>query len=175
MENISADRRKFLSYFTTLVLTVIGFLVAIPALSYFWAPLRKKHHAEDSGDGFLDVGSLAEIPVGEWRLRSLEMAREDGWKKTKVRHSFWVRRQGADGKDIPSCRRFVRIWDVRSTGIRITANSSVLAMADFSTSLASKRAGPRLAPWIRLISRSDKAGSLFGGRISRSVSQRGFR
>jgi|SRR6516165_11815375 Rieske Fe-S protein len=100
MENISADRRKFLSYFTTLVLTVIGFLVAIPALSYFWAPLRKKHHAEDSGDGFLDVGSLAEIPVGEWRLRSLEMAREDGWKKTKVRHSFWVRRQGADGKDI---------------------------------------------------------------------------
>jgi menaquinol-cytochrome c reductase iron-sulfur subunit len=32
--------------------------------------------------------------VAQWDLRPLEVLQQDGWKKTRVRHSIWVRREG---------------------------------------------------------------------------------
>ncbi len=87
-------RRTFLSFFAKMLMTFIGLLVAIPAVRYFLAPLRRKSGGDAS---FVDVGSLADIPVGEWRLLTLEMVHEDGWRKSRVRHAIWVRRQPGEG------------------------------------------------------------------------------
>lgn len=92
--NTGSTRRRFLSLFTNLLMAVIGLMVAIPALGYFLAPLRRKSGTEGAGLAFLDVGPVSDIPVGEWRLLSLEMVHEDGWRKTRVKHAVWVRRQG---------------------------------------------------------------------------------
>jgi menaquinol-cytochrome c reductase iron-sulfur subunit len=86
------NRRGFLSACTKMLMGLISLLVAIPALGYFWAPLRKRAGGF-SGAALVDAGSLADFSVGEWRLRPLEVVQEDGWKKTRVRHAVWVRRQ----------------------------------------------------------------------------------
>jgi Rieske Fe-S protein len=98
MANANPDRRWFLGFFTNLLMIVLAFLVAIPAIGYFVAPLRRR--LGTSGDGFYDVGALADIPIGEWRLLTLEMVQQDGWKQTRVRHAIWVRRRGAGDRDI---------------------------------------------------------------------------
>ena len=99
MSNVAVDRRGFLNWFTDLLIALIGLLVAIPAGAYFWAPLRKRmEFGEDAG--FQDVGPLSDIPTGTWSLLTLEVVQADGWKKTRVRHSIWVRRQGEDEKGI---------------------------------------------------------------------------
>lgn len=93
MPNAGTNRRGFLSLCTKALTAVIGLMVAVPALGYFFAPLRRKHGAVTAGSAFMDMGALADYPAGEWCLRVLEMAHEDGWKKTRVRHAVWVRRR----------------------------------------------------------------------------------
>ncbi|HMF11084.1 MAG TPA: hypothetical protein VKE94_02230, partial [Gemmataceae bacterium] len=61
-----ADRRSFLSFLTKGLLTVIGLLLAVPAIAYFWAPLRKRREAEPLDEGFADAGSVADLPDGQW-------------------------------------------------------------------------------------------------------------
>lgn len=100
MANTDTNRRGFLGLFTGLLLGAIGLLVAIPALSYFLAPLRRKSGAEGSGPAFLDAGPVSDIPVGEWRLLSLEDVQKDGWKEVRVRRAVWVRRQGVGKSDL---------------------------------------------------------------------------
>ena len=92
MADAGTSRRRFLSFFTSLLLALIGLLVAIPALGYFLGPLRRK--AEGAGVAFQDIGPLSDIPVERWSLLSLEIVQEDGWKKMRVRHAVWVRRRG---------------------------------------------------------------------------------
>ncbi len=98
MANTGTGRRRFLNFLTSLVMAALGVLVAVPALVYLWAPLRRRSGADAAGAAFLDAGPVADIPPGAWRLVSLEMAHEDGWKKTRVRHAVWVRRSG-DGDE----------------------------------------------------------------------------
>lgn len=100
MEKTSTSRRRFLNIFTSLVLAAIGLLVAIPSFGYLWSPLRRKRGAEDSRGTFLDVGPLSTIPPGEWRLMSVEMVHEDGWRKTRLRHAIWVRLQADERERI---------------------------------------------------------------------------
>jgi Rieske Fe-S protein len=97
MANTGTSRRGFLGSATNVLMVAIGLIVAIPALGYFLSPLRRKGAAEGTGATFQDAGPLSDIPVGQWRLLSLEMVCEDGWKKSRVRHAVWVRRQ--DGAD----------------------------------------------------------------------------
>ena len=90
-----ADRRSFLSFLTKGLLSVIGLLLAVPAIAYFWAPLRKKREAETLDEGFADAGSVADLPVGQWRLLTLDVVRRDGWQeKARMRHAIWARRAG---------------------------------------------------------------------------------
>jgi Rieske Fe-S protein len=95
MANASPSRRGFLNFLTNLLIAVIILIVAIPALGYFLAPLRRRTGTEEGGDSFSDAGSLSDFPVGQWRLVTLEMVQEDGWKKTRARHAVWIRRQEA--------------------------------------------------------------------------------
>jgi menaquinol-cytochrome c reductase iron-sulfur subunit len=98
MDNTNTSRRSFLGLLTAVLMAVIGFLVAIPAIGYFFGPLRRRSGTAD--DAFQDVGALADVPIGQWRLLSVEKTHEDGWKRTRVRHAIWVRRRGEDPRDI---------------------------------------------------------------------------
>jgi len=74
-------------------LAVIGPCLAVPALGYVWAPLRRKKRSDAGGASFVEVGSLADLPVGQWRLLTVDDVRQDGWEKTRARRSVWVRRE----------------------------------------------------------------------------------
>jgi menaquinol-cytochrome c reductase iron-sulfur subunit len=87
-------RRRFLGFLTEALLAVIGLCLAIPALAYIWAPLRRKSPEDATGSSFVEVGSLADLPVGQWRQLTVDALRQDGWEKTQIRRAVWVRRQG---------------------------------------------------------------------------------
>jgi menaquinol-cytochrome c reductase iron-sulfur subunit len=93
MTENGTNRRWFLGFLTNLLMVFIGLIVAIPALKYFFAPLRRKSDMEATGEAFQDAGPLSDIPIGEWRLLSVEKEQQDGWTKTRVRYAIWVRRQ----------------------------------------------------------------------------------
>jgi menaquinol-cytochrome c reductase iron-sulfur subunit len=93
-------RRGFLGWCTGLLLAVLGLLVAVPAVGYFCAPLRGRRKKEEGGAGFVDVGPVADLPAGEWGLRTLEVVQDDGWKQTRARRSVWVRREGVGDRGI---------------------------------------------------------------------------
>jgi menaquinol-cytochrome c reductase iron-sulfur subunit len=91
------NRRGFLGWCTGLLLAVLGLLVAVPALGYVCAPLRRRRQEDAGGAGFVDIGPVADLPVGEWSLRTVTLTQEDAWtKRGQVRRAVWVRRQ-ADG------------------------------------------------------------------------------
>jgi len=87
------SRRRFIGFLTQALLAVIGLCLAIPALAYIWAPLRRKSPADPEGSSYVEVGSLADLPVGQWRQLTVEVLRQDGWEKNRVRRSVWIRRQ----------------------------------------------------------------------------------
>jgi Rieske Fe-S protein len=97
MSPANPNRRGFLNQLTSLVMALLALLVAIPALGYVLAPLRRRRQ---DGDDFVDVGPLSAFPEGQWRLHALEMVQADGWKSTRVRRAIWVRRQGPDARDV---------------------------------------------------------------------------
>jgi len=91
MAGTGINRRVLLGLLTKLLMALIGLMVAIPGLGYFFGPLRGR--SESEGTTFQDAGPLSDIPVGHWQLLSLETVRQDGWKRTRVRHAIWVRRR----------------------------------------------------------------------------------
>jgi quinol---cytochrome c reductase iron-sulfur subunit, bacillus type len=93
MSHSEPNRRRFLSFVTKLLTAFLGLLVAVPVIGSFLAPLWRKPNEEAA---YIDAGPLSNFPFGEWRLHALEMVQEDGWKRTRVRHAVWVRRQGED-------------------------------------------------------------------------------
>ncbi len=92
MRNAKISRRGYLSFLADVLIAVIAILVAIPALGYVLTPLRRSSRAKSGETPFSDAGLLADYPAGQWRLVTLEIVQEDGWRKTRVRHSVWVRR-----------------------------------------------------------------------------------
>jgi len=86
------NRRRFFHYLTEALLAALGLIVAIPVIAYFVGPLRRSRGGRASA--MADVGPLADIPIGDWQLKTVELMQADGWRKTRVRHSIWVRRQG---------------------------------------------------------------------------------
>jgi menaquinol-cytochrome c reductase iron-sulfur subunit len=96
MPDTGTNRRRFLELLTEFLMGLLALVVAFPAVAYFLAPLRKKSGVGGSEPGFQDVGPIADLPSGEWRLVSLEVVQADGWKKSRVRHAIWVQKK-ADG------------------------------------------------------------------------------
>jgi len=107
MSNQDTSRRGFLSFLTTALLVGLGILIAVPAVAYFWAPLRKKPGEENAGDGFSDAGPLTDLPVGKWRFVAIDVVRQDGWEKTRASRGVYVRRTGEGNQDVvvlsPTC------------------------------------------------------------------------
>jgi menaquinol-cytochrome c reductase iron-sulfur subunit len=101
MPDVADGRRRFLSFLTGALLGVLGLLVAVPAAGYLFAPLRRRQQAEGAAGSFVDAGPVAELPLGEWHLRTVALDQEDAWqKKGQVRRSLWVRRTGEGDQGI---------------------------------------------------------------------------
>jgi menaquinol-cytochrome c reductase iron-sulfur subunit len=97
MSDTSKTRRRFLGFVTNLLMAMLALIVAVPAFGYFLAPLRRRGTGDPT---FTDVGPLADIPVGQWRLVPLELVTADGWKKTRVRQAVWVHRKSDSDRAI---------------------------------------------------------------------------
>src|SRR5262249_201894 len=52
---------------TKSLMAMIGVLLAVPAVAYIWAPLRRRSVTEGSEEGFADACAIADLPVGQWR------------------------------------------------------------------------------------------------------------
>ena len=61
MANTGTNRRRFLGLITKLLMAVIGLLVAVPALAYFLAPLRRRTEAGDGGLAANVAGRLTHV------------------------------------------------------------------------------------------------------------------
>jgi menaquinol-cytochrome c reductase iron-sulfur subunit len=96
MQESNQNRRSFLDLITLIVLSVLGLLLLVPAVLYLLTPLRQRGGRRD----FVLVGSVSDLPKGEWKLLTLELVHEDGWRQTKTRHSIWARRDGDTNNDI---------------------------------------------------------------------------
>ena len=92
MTTTDTTRRGWLGFMTNVLMAALALLVAVPAVAYFLGPLRRKTGAGDRE--FQDLGAVADLPLGEWRLLALETVYADGWKQTRARHAVWVRRHG---------------------------------------------------------------------------------
>jgi menaquinol-cytochrome c reductase iron-sulfur subunit len=99
MVNPTTHRRGFLNFCTKFLTAAIALLLAVPAVAYLVGPLLGRRDGEGEG-GFSDAGRLADLPIGAWRLLTVETVRQDGWKKARVRHAIWVRRTGPGKDDI---------------------------------------------------------------------------
>ena len=99
MPDQSPNRRRFVSWLTTGVMTVIGALLAAPAIAYVWSPLWKKRAADKAESESSDAGPIAESPPGAWRLVTVEVVRRDGWETSRASRSVWVRRAGGRGRE----------------------------------------------------------------------------
>ena len=87
------NRRRFLALVTETIVALIGQILAVAAIGYIWAPLVRNVDADNAGDGFADSGALTDLPLGQWRLVTLEVVRRGGREqKARARHAVWVRR-----------------------------------------------------------------------------------
>jgi Rieske Fe-S protein len=98
MSNTGESRRGFVDFCTGGLLALLGLLVAVPAVAYLCAPLRRRSRGDAPGAGFVDAGPVADLPAGTWTLRTVEVVQADGWKQSRLRRSVWVRRD-AEGKE----------------------------------------------------------------------------
>ncbi len=77
-------------------MALLGVLVAVPGLGYFFAPLRKRGLGETADGGFQDLGPVERFPVDQWQLAAFEVVHQDGWEKLRTRHGVWVRRKSKE-------------------------------------------------------------------------------
>lgn len=86
------NRRRFLETCTNGVVVLIGACIAVPALAYVLAPVRWWTGKKGTDGAFQNVGPVAQLPLDQWHLISLQLAQRDGWEEVRVRHGVWVRR-----------------------------------------------------------------------------------
>lgn len=98
---LDASRRAMLGWLTSLLAAVIAAILAVPGLGYVLAPLRRSGAGESSA-GFFDAGSWDDLVAGTPQLVAIEMTHQDGWKESRVRHSIWVLKTGADSAEVLS-------------------------------------------------------------------------
>jgi len=89
------SRRRFLAIGTSGLMALLGVLLSVPGVGYFFAPLRKRRNGDSAGAGFQDLGAVDSFSAGKWQLAALEVVHQDGWEKLRTRHAVWVRRKGA--------------------------------------------------------------------------------
>lgn len=97
--NLTGGRRTFLRLCTGAVVGLISLLIAIPAIGYMLAPLRRRQRKAGE-ENFIDMGPLADLTPDTWLMLPLDIVRQDGWEEVRQRHSVYVRRHGDTAADV---------------------------------------------------------------------------
>jgi len=84
MSGASSNRRRFLAICTDAVAALLGACIAVPALAYVLAPVRRWAGKNAAGEDFQNVGAVAQLPVDQWQLVPLQLAQRDGWEEVRI-------------------------------------------------------------------------------------------
>jgi menaquinol-cytochrome c reductase iron-sulfur subunit len=87
----AGSRRRFLANVTFGVSGLIGLAIGVPLIGYIFGPLIKR--APNSWQG---VGKVADFPVGQTKLASLDDASSLPWAGLTSSTAVWVRRTAQD-------------------------------------------------------------------------------
>lgn len=86
------SRRKFFGWVIGMASGLIGLGLAIPLIGYVVSPALKRREQP-----WVDVGSVADLPVGEPRQLDHMTTLRDGWMETTSHKAIWAVKQ-ADGQ-----------------------------------------------------------------------------
>ena len=85
-------RRDFVLVVTTLIGSMIGAVVGLPALAYLVSPAVKVQKSED----WIPLGPLENFPAGSPTPFSFVRVKENGWEKTANSYGVYVVRGSGD-------------------------------------------------------------------------------
>ena len=91
-------RRRFLTFWTGGVLATLGGLIVAPAVAFVTGPLWRRTTPSEAG--FADAGPLDALVIGQWKLLSIDIVRQDGWSKEHQARSVYALRQGTGAADV---------------------------------------------------------------------------
>lgn len=86
------NRRTFLAYTVGAFTAFIGAVLGLPALSFLAAPLARKEVPN-----WVSLGKVDTFKVGEPRLVSISITKQDGWRRITESRACWVLK-GEDGE-----------------------------------------------------------------------------
>lgn len=86
------DRRGFVKVILTLVGSVMGAVVGLPAIGYLISPAAKTQKSEAR----ISLGLLENYPVGQPTLFSFTRSKVNGWEKTVNSYGVYVTRDDGD-------------------------------------------------------------------------------
>ncbi len=86
------SRRTFFQWVTGLAAALIGTGLAVPLIGYVISPALKRRE-----QSWVEVGGVADLPVGEPKQLDYMQAVQDGWLTTKFHKAVWAIKQ-ADGQ-----------------------------------------------------------------------------
>ena len=89
------SRRDFVKVVTGFLGTVIGGVIALPAVGYFLGPALQGQAAKDRE---IEAGLLENYPEGVPTLFSFNITKVNGWERTVNSYGVYVLRRGAEVK-----------------------------------------------------------------------------
>ena len=109
----SISRREFIKGVTAVVGGLITAMIGVPAIAYLIDPALK----EGAKEGWIPVGKLADMPIGQPAPFSFTRVQVNGWERTATSHGGFVLRKSADPNDL-------LILNSRCTHLSCTVNWS---------------------------------------------------
>ncbi|MDE3243020.1 MAG: ubiquinol-cytochrome c reductase iron-sulfur subunit [Nitrospirota bacterium] len=91
-DELAGSRRTFFKRVTGAAVAFIGMGLAIPLVGYLVSPAFKRRDQT-----WVEVGDVADLPVGEPKQLDYLQAVQDGWLTTKLHKAVWAVQQ-ADGQ-----------------------------------------------------------------------------
>lgn len=112
------NRRDFIKVTTGIVGAVIGAAIGLPAIAYLLDPAFKGGAKE----GWIPIGKLKDMQVGQPYAFSFTRVQVNGWERTSTTHGGFAIRKSDDPKDIV-------ILNSRCTHLGCTVNWKAEAQA----------------------------------------------
>lgn len=89
------SRRDFVKVVTGFLGTIIGGVIALPAVGYFLGPALQ---AQSSKARDIEAGPLENYPEGVPTLFSFNITKVNGWERTVNSHGVYILRRGSEVK-----------------------------------------------------------------------------
>lgn len=123
----ASARRRFLSWSTGVIASLVAAALGVPILGYAIAPALRRENRP-----WADAGSLAALTMGQPTKVEYFIERRDGWIETTNLRSAWVIRQTDDSLVVydPRCTHLgcPITWDVQTQRFYSPCHNGVFAI-----------------------------------------------